>query len=89
MKSREKATDESKETKQKEEKKPEKEGRFIYNTNVKIEIRNAMFYSEGQAALQIGNLENEINSKDNRFKKKPVAGKINTNPYRSNQKIAA
>ena len=67
----------------------EKEERFIYNTNVKIEIRNAMFYSEGQTPLQIGNLENDFNSKDNRFKKKPIGGKINTNPYRSNQKIAA
>jgi hypothetical protein len=48
-----------------------------------------MFYSEGQTALQIGNFENDMNNKDNRFKKKPAAGKINTNPYRSNQKIAA
>lgn len=48
-----------------------------------------MFYSESQTPLQIGNLENDFNSKDNRFKKKPIGGKINTNPYRSNQKIAA
>ena len=48
-----------------------------------------MFYSEGQNTLQIGNLENDFNSKDNRFKKKPTVAKINTNPYRSNQKIAA
>lgn len=56
---------------------------------MKIEIRNAMFYSEGQTTLQIGNFENDLNSKDNRFKKKSIAGKTNTNPYRSNQKMAA
>jgi hypothetical protein len=92
VKSREKATDDSKDKAAKEEKKPEKEGRFVYNTNIKIEIRNAMFYSEGQPALQMANLDYEQASRDTRFKKKPILGQGQGNslkPYRSNQKIAA
>jgi hypothetical protein len=67
----------------------------VYNTNIKIEIRNAMFYSEGQPALHIANIESDKNSNnvENRFKKKTLVSQGSTlnslKQYRSNQKIAA
>ena len=60
----------------------------MYNTNIKIEIRNAMFYSEGQPPLHMANIEYDNSKNDNRFKKKTVPLPNNPNPYRSNQKMA-
>ncbi len=54
-----------------------------------------MFYSEGQPALHMANIEYDKNSNniDNRFKKKtlvsPGSTLNNLKQYRSNQKIAA
>lgn len=47
-----------------------------------------MFYSEGQPAQQMANLDYE-NKVDNRFKKKNIISSSNMNQYRSNQKLAA
>lgn len=44
--------------------KKDKDNKFIYNTNIKIEIKNAMFYSQGDnPPLQLGNIEYESGNK--------------------------
>jgi len=60
-------------------KKKEKEGKFIYNTNIKIEIKNAMFYSQDQhPPFHIGNIEYEGGNKlDPRFRKKNLISQVN------------
>jgi hypothetical protein len=74
-------------------KKKEKD-KFIYNTNIKIEIKNAMFYSQGQNQQQppfhIGNIQYDSGNKiDSKFRKKNLINQVNYLNQESNKKLVA